>query len=160
MHEVYQLIYNEIVVRNIFIITFLLVVLGGGGFFLYRNYFGTKTSTTSNPGQNSTQLCDLQKQTCTSVNPSFGSGAVNVTVKARENPINELEVDLGTKPGASEYYLSRTNSKGVALFEGIPAGSYVIYFNQNNFPSGFSAPAPEQIQVVKGESKEITIKIL
>ena len=146
--------------NKLLIIVMVLILLAGGGFLVYRNYFSSKTAVTSSePAKNQTQVCDLQKQTCMVNSKTTNSGSLKVSIVSSGAPVKSLEVDIGIKPGASQYYLKFTGEDGIALFEGIPAGSYVIYFNQESFPSGLIEPAPQAINVLAGQTTQTNINL-
>jgi hypothetical protein len=136
------------------------VVIIGIGFFAYKYFFSSKSSTTGqNHGTNATQICDTVKSTCSEVAKTSDSGSLKVTILNGSNPVPNLEVDVATKPGAQTYYLKLTDETGLALFEGIPEGTYSVYFNQNNFPTSLGNPPTQSAQVVKGEVKETIVNL-
>lgn len=139
--------------KKILIIVIVLMILAGLGYAGYKYFTVSKTVTVTNqgPGKAETQLCDLQKQTCTVNSKTANSGSLKVSIMSAGAPVKSLEVDVGTKPGAPQYYLKMTDDSGIALFEEIPAGSYVIYFNQENFPSGLAQPKLETVSVAVGK---------
>jgi uncharacterized protein YxeA len=143
--------------KKILIIVVLIIVLGIAGFFVYK-YFASK-NTSSGGTPTGTQLCDIQKQTCVAVNKTSGSGSVSVKVFKGSGPANGLEVDLGAKAGAPQYYMKTADDSGVALFEGIPAGSYTVYFNLNAFPAALGNPQTQNVVIVKGQTNTIEIHL-
>ena len=65
-------------------------------------------------------------------------------------PAKDLEVDLGTKPGATEFYMKYTDKNGIAEFDGIPSGSYVVYFNGTTFIKDYGSPTTtERVEINK-----------
>jgi hypothetical protein len=147
-------------VKKVLLILVLTLVLGGLGFAGYKYYLSHQaTSTQNTPEAGSTQLCDLKKNTCNSFEATSDSGTLRITLVNGSDPAPDLEVDLGSRPGAEQYYMKMTDAGGVALFEGIPAGSYVIYFNLNAFPSAYGTPQTQSVTVVKGQTETLEIQL-
>ncbi len=141
------------------LVVMLLVGLGLVGY----NYFQAGSNSRSNQSggpPNEAQLCKVDSHTCTVIPKSANSGAVKITISASGKSVGDLEVDLGTKPGAPQYYMKLTDANGTAIFDGIPAGSYVIYFNSNNFPQQFGSPPTETVTVGSGQTSVKNIDLL
>ncbi len=76
-----------------------------------------------------------------------------------QNPINNVEVDLGEKPGPPDKGGAMvTDSMGVATFK-VKPGSYVIYFNESSFPKNLKTPDLVNVQVQEGQINEKTVMV-
>ena len=81
-------------------------------------------------------------------------------ITALDKPVKDLEVDVGDLPGSSVYYMKLTDAKGIAIFNGLPAGSYFVYFNSTNFPSKFGTSPTGGTSVTSGQTTDINIDLL
>ena len=104
-------------------------------------------------------LCDLEKNSCDPYEKTENSGNLLVTITDAGKPAGGVEVDVGSEPGARKYYLKETDNFGVAQFDGLPAGSYKIYFNLNNFPKGYDASQLFDAKITKGRTTEKAIEL-
>jgi hypothetical protein len=86
-----------------------------------------------------------------------GSAELKVTLLMDnnvKNPLSNIEVDVAEKPGQPpKGGAAITNEQGVATFK-IKPGSYVIYFNNMNFPKNLSVPESQAITVVDDKINE------
>lgn len=80
-------------------------------------------------------------------------GDLKVTVLGNGKPVENLEVDLSTKPGPTRC-MQKTDKNGMVSFEAIPAGQMFIYFNDNAFPKQFGQPPTEPVTIFPGQSVE------
>jgi len=90
-----------------------------------------------------------------------GNNLVVIKVVDKDNlPIVGLEVDIGAKPGPPpEGGIAITEENGTARFN-LKAGTYYIYFNDNNFPKEYKQPSEfETINVVDGKTTLKTITL-
>jgi hypothetical protein len=137
--------------KKILIIIIVLIILAGLGYFGYKYFFpSSKSQSVGGPGA-AAQLCDINTQNCSAIQKSADSGTLQVTVTGGGKVVTDLEVDVGVKPGATKYYMRLTDSNGVAVFDGIPAGSYDVYFNGNNFPAQFGNSPLVTVEVSAGQ---------
>ncbi len=104
-------------------------------------------------------ICDNQKHSCASFDKTQDSGSVKVTITAKNNPVKGLEVDVAAQPGAPQYYVKLTDGSGIALFSGLPRGSYTIYFNGVNFPKEYGNSPVVPVEIVKNQTTERTIDL-
>jgi uncharacterized protein YneF (UPF0154 family) len=88
-------------------------------------------------------------------------GDTQLTVTAKmagaNTPVPNLEIDLAEEPGPPPVGgIALTDESGIAKFN-VQPGTYLIYFNQANFPENLIAPESEQITVSEGavNKKEI-----
>ncbi len=140
-----------------FILTVILV--GVSGFFLYPNFL----SESRNPvGETAAVKCYAQKNLCEKFTSAADGGSLKITIFSYTGAAaKNLEVDLGTQPGAPEYYMKYTDKNGVAEFDGIPSGAYVIYFNGVTFIKDYgSSNITEQVEINKNQTTEKTIRLL
>ncbi len=76
-----------------------------------------------------------------------------------QNPINNVEVDLGEKPGPpAKGGAMVTDNMGVATFK-VKPGAYVIYFNESSFPKNLKTPDLVSVQVEEGQINEKTVLV-
>lgn len=88
----------------------------------------------------------------------FGSLKVILT-DTRGAFIDNIEVDVGEHPGG-KMAVEVTDKNGVALFEKMPAGNYVIFFNDNTFPKNFErVPSLIPVKITKGQATEQKIEL-
>lgn len=87
-------------------------------------------------------------------------GDLKITITAGGKPVPNLEVDVAENPGQPQRR-DETDKNGVVLFEGIPIGSYAIYFNLGNFPANLEYPHNISYTTVKQNAvkeKEIELR--
>ncbi len=134
----------------------ILIGLGYAGyrFFLSKSFSGKGQE----PGIGAATLCDAVKHTCSEYSKTSEAGTLKVVLFAK-GPVGGIEVDVGSRPGASQYYMKFSDNSGVALLEGIPGGNYSIYFNGNNFPKEYGDTQTRQVQIIKGETKVVEIHL-
>jgi hypothetical protein len=91
-----------------------------------------------------------------------GNEVLKVTVlmdNRVQDPVANVEVDVAETPGPPpEGGVSPTDSKGVATFH-IKPGTYVIYFNNANFPKNLAVPELVPVTVTQGEVAQVTIQV-
>lgn len=104
-------------------------------------------------------LCDNQKHSCGYFGAAQNSGNLRVILTAAGNPVTGLEVDAADKPGATQYYMKLTDGSGVALFNGLPAGGYTIYFNGVNFPKEYGNAPTVPVVIEMGQTAERRIDL-
>lgn len=85
-------------------------------------------------------------------------GKLEVMVQGNEKPLENLEVDLGTKPGPVRC-IQKTDKDGVVLFGNVPTGQMFIFFNQGASPKEFGQMPTETVEIVEGKLLEKTIKL-
>lgn len=77
-------------------------------------------------------------------------GGLKVTILENGKPIENLEIDLNTKPGPNRC-MQKTDKDGVSLFTNVPTGKMVIYFNQADFPKEFGQSPSEPVEIIQGQ---------
>ncbi len=123
--------------NKIKIIVFLIIFTGLG--YLLGNFFPFYS------GQNSDK--DIQGEVLLEV----------AVVTEQGNPLPNIEVDVAEKIGPPPLGGTvLTNSQGIASFN-LKPGNYFIFFNSNNFPTGFKFPESRPISVEEGISNKQTI---
>lgn len=139
-----------------FVIILVVIV---AGYFAFKFFYASKNMT---PGQRTAVLCSTERNVCEQFSPAANSGSLKITILTRTGtPAKDLEVDLGTKPGATEYYMKYTDKNGVAEFGGIPSGSYVVYFNGVTFIKEYGASSIiVRVEINKNQTTEKTIQLL
>lgn len=105
-------------------------------------------------------LCDSEQHSCSYFDKVQDSGNLNVVVTAAGVPMKGLEVDAAGRPGAPRYYVKLTDDTGVALFNGLPTGSYVIYFNGVNFPKEYGDAPTVPAMITKEQTTERRIDLV
>ncbi len=145
--------------NKILIVVVILLILGGGGYFGYRFLISRWSTQQVEPGIGAATLCDNTKHICGDFSKTADSGTLRVVLFSKSGPPGGIEVDAGAKPGADHYYMKFSDNSGVALFEGIPAGNYYIYFNGNNFPTKYGDSPTETVQIIKEGEKIIEIHL-
>lgn len=86
-------------------------------------------------------------------------GDLKVTLISAGKPVPNVEVDVNETPGPPKYR-DETDKNGVVLFEGLPIGSYAIFFNKGNFPANLVYPNDTSWATVKqGQVKEKEIEL-
>lgn len=157
-----------------FVLGFLTAtVIFAGGFFIFNNKaddMPARQSDLSTDNKANTKLdeldkpegavlCDMEKNSCDPYEKTGDSGNLKVSVTSFGKPVESVEVDVGSEPGAQKYYLRETDEQGIAQFDGLPSGSYKIYFNLNDFPKEYDASQLIDVKIVKGQMTEKTIEL-
>lgn len=90
-----------------------------------------------------------------------GDIALEVKIVAQnQDPLSNIEVNVSQEPGQPPVGGTMfTDETGTAVFHVRP-GSYFIFFNSNNFPSGFDYPAPTPVRVEEGQSNFHVITLM
>lgn len=146
--------------KKIVFIVVILVVLAGLGYAGYKNFMpGSKNESGGGPPTGA-QLCDVNSHSCSVIQKTADSGTLKIIITASGKSVGSLEVDVAAKPGAPKYYMALTDNNGTAVFDGIPAGSYFIYFNGNNFPTQFGDPPTESVNVISGQTVQKNINLI
>ncbi len=81
-------------------------------------------------------------------------GSLRVEIFGKGNPLGDVEVDVGNigPKGPESFTTMVTDTKGIALFEKIPIGTYDIFFNGYHFPKGYEIPKERNyITIVKNQ---------
>jgi hypothetical protein len=143
--------------KKILIFIIVLVILAGLGYVGFKFFWPSKNTSGGPP--KGVQLCDIDAQTCSVIPKSANSGILQITINNTGKPVGDLEVDVGTKPGATKYYMGLTDANGVIAVDGIPAGSYFIYFNNGNFPTEFGNPPLVPVSISTGQTTKKTIDL-
>ena len=144
--------------KKLLIILLVLIVLAVFGYFGFKYFLPASKNTSGGPPKG-VQLCNIDTQACGAISKSANSGILQITVISNGKPVGNLEVDVGTKPGATKYYMGLTDSDGVITVDGIPAGNYFAYFNNGNFPAEFDNPPLVQVNVLAGQTTKKTIDL-
>jgi hypothetical protein len=63
-------------------------------------------------------------------------GTLKVTVTSGKAVVSGVEVDVGVQPGG-KMAVATTDKDGVALWNEMPIGDFVVFFNAYNFPKNF-----------------------
>jgi len=76
-----------------------------------------------------------------------------------QDPLANVEIDVAEKPGPPpEGGVGLTDERGIAVFR-IKPGSYVVYFNQTNFPGNLRDPGAQPVVVTEEGPNQMTIQI-
>ncbi len=145
-------------ILGIVVVLVVLAILGGLGYVGYKYFWPTSIDRLGGPTVMA-QLCDTQTNTCASIPQSVDSGSLKISVTAGGKPISGLEVDVGGKPGAIQYYMMLTDAEGAVVFNWIPPGSYSIYFNSNNFPAQLGNPPSVPVDIALSQTTQKTIDL-
>ena len=95
-----------------FILGSILIVVVVAGYLAFKFFFISEDTA---PGQHTTVLCNTERNVCEQFTPASNSGLLKITILTRTGmPAKDLEVDLGTKPGATEFYMKYTDKNGIA----------------------------------------------
>ena len=110
-------------------------------------------------GERTAVKCSTASNTCEQFTPTKDGGSLKITILSYTGiAAKDLEVDLGTKPGAAEYYMKYTDKNGIAEFDGILPGSYIVYFNGTTFIKDYGSPTTtERVEINKNQTAEKTI---
>lgn len=137
------------------IIIFVVIV---AGYIAFKFFNSSKNMI---PGQRRAVLCNTERNVCEQFTQTSDSGSLKIAILTSTGiPAKDLEVNLGIKPGATEYYMKYTDKNGVAEFDGIPSGFYVVYFNDTTFIKDYGSPTTtERIEINKNQITEKTIKL-
>lgn len=144
--------------KKILITALILVLVGGLAFTGYKFFLSRSTRRGPEPGIGAATLCDAVKHSCGEYSKTSDAGSLKVVLFGK-GTIGGIEVDVGSRPGATQYYMKFSDSSGVALLEGLPDGNYSVYFNGNNFPKEYGDTPTQQVQIVKGETKVVEIHL-
>lgn len=136
----------------------VLLILTGAGFVGYKYFFSGSSNQAGGPPSGA-QLCDVEKESCGAIPVYTNSGTLEITISGVGRPVSGLEVDIGDRPGATKFYMSLTDANGVAVFGGIPAGDFTVYFNGNTFPGQFGEPPLQTVSVISGQTTKININL-
>lgn len=87
-------------------------------------------------------------------------GSLKVTVASGQGEfISGIEVDVGEHPGG-KMAVEITDKNGVAFFEKMPVGNYVVFFNDNTFPKNFEkASNLISVKIIEGQVTEQNIQL-
>jgi hypothetical protein len=90
--------------------------------------------------------------------PTATSEVLTVTVlNEDEEPMVGIEIDIAEQAGPPPSWgVKEADTSGKAIYN-LEPGTYFVFFNTNRFPSGYVVPKEQEITIVKGEPKEITI---
>ena len=86
-------------------------------------------------------------------------GTLKVIVSSNEMPVADVEIDVGLAPGGN-MAIAKTGKDGVAIFERMPAGDFVVFFNDYNFFKNFqrvSSLTPVSIIAEKTTEQKIEL---
>ncbi|MDD4382253.1 MAG: carboxypeptidase-like regulatory domain-containing protein [Candidatus Dojkabacteria bacterium] len=124
--------------KFLIILVFILCLIGGyllGSFYPINGFLSNKT--------------DIATDT---------SEVLTVTVLDEdEEPMVGIEIDVSEQNGPPEAWgIKEADTSGKAIYN-LEPGTYYIFFNTNRFPLGYVIPREQEITIVKGEPKEITI---
>lgn len=144
--------------KKILILIIVLVILVGLGYVGYKYLLPSSQNTSGGPPK-TTQLCDVNSQSCSAIQKSANSGILQITIVAGGKPVSDLEVDVGVSPGAQKYYMGPTDANGVVTIDGIPAGEFSIYFNDSNFPKEFGSSPLVPVSITAGQTTKTTINL-
>jgi hypothetical protein len=89
-------------------------------------------------------------------------GTLKVKIFVNSIPIGGVEVDLGTIGSNGPIGLMsaiKTNQQGLALFEPVPAGTYDIFWNDNNFPQEYNQPPVMSVEIFRDKVTEKIIEL-
>ena len=92
-------------------------------------------------------------------NPATATSEVlTVTVlNENEEPMVGIEIDVAEQAGPPEDWgVKDADTSGKAIYN-LEPGTYYVFFNTNRFPLGYVVQREQEITIVKGEPKEITI---
>lgn len=145
--------------KKILGVILILAILAGLGYLGYKYFWPTSVNQLGGPTIEA-QFCDTDSHTCAPITPDVNSGTLKITITAGGKSVNGLEVDVGTKPGAAKYYMMLTDTSGAVVFNGIPTGSYSIYFNGNNFPKQFGDPPSVPVEILISQTTQKTIDLI
>ncbi len=143
-----------------FILGFVLIVaVIIAGYIASKFFYASKNTT---PGQRMAVLCNTERNVCEQFVPATDGGSLKITILTHTvTPAKDLEVDLGTKPGDLEYYMKYTDKNGVAEFDGVPSGSYVVYFNDTTFIKEYGASSIRvRVEINKNKATEKVLQLL
>jgi len=89
-------------------------------------------------------------------------GSLRVTVLALGQPVEGVEVDVGTMTSSGPtgaMTVATTGADGVALFEQVPVGTFDIFWNLNVFPKGYQQPSGFPVTIVKNQTTAKTVTL-
>ncbi|MFA5086879.1 MAG: hypothetical protein WC470_01085 [Candidatus Paceibacterota bacterium] len=88
----------------------------------------------------------------------FGSLKVAIT-SGQGAFIGNIEVDVGEHPGG-KMAMEITDKNGIAFFDKMPVGNFVIFFNDNTLPKNFEkAPSLIPVKIIEGQTTEQNIQL-
>lgn len=145
-----------------FILGFIAALVLVGLIYTAKFAFNFLSSSKNTVGGTTAVKCNAQKSLCERFTPAADGGALKITIFSHAGAAaKNLEVDLGAKPGAPEYYMKYTDENGIAEFDGIPPGVYAVYFNGVTFIKEYgSSSIVERIEINKNQTTEKTIRFL
>ncbi len=86
-------------------------------------------------------------------------GSLNVVITAGGAFVSGIEVDVGERPGG-KMAVGVTDKNGTAVFEKMPVGKFVIFFNDNTFPKNFERVSNLiPIEIIEGRTTEQKIEL-
>lgn len=170
--------------RNLLLGILIVLLLGGVAFFGFRAAlagplnglcktlpFTESLCPSSSGGEDITNSkatfkCSWVDNSCSPITPSANSGNLKVTVTVNGQPGKKIEIDTWTsaQPGGDKESLVKyTDAEGIALFEGIPSGTYFLTSNSNSFPKEYTTALKsfsiQKIEVIEGSTAEISINL-
>ena len=90
-------------------------------------------------------------------------GTLKVEIFANGAPLSGVEVYLGTignNGPVGPMSAVKTNEKGLALFEPVPAGTYDIFWNTKTFPQGYNQPPVMSVEITRDKVIEKVIELI
>jgi hypothetical protein len=131
---------------------FLALVFIGSVTYLINKYFSPTSKDQLGGPTVEAQLCSTDSHVCLPIPQNANSGDLKIKVTAKGASVSGLEVDVGKKPGANEYYMMLTDISGTVRLNFIPPGKYFVYFNNNEYPEKYGAPPVIPIEVTIGQT--------
>lgn len=100
--------------------------------------FGIINTLCTEAKRNRTLTCSYETHACKEVIPREDSGNYKIAIMVNGKPGKGIEVDLGQNAGPiGDQYIKVTDMNGVALFRGIPPGTYYQGMNLDVFPKEY-----------------------
>lgn len=141
---------------------FILGLIIGLVIFLTLSYFGLGNFMQGlKGGENGESSSVVPAELLKEGAAEFGSLKVVMT-DSQGAFVGNIEVDVGEQPGG-KMAVETTDGNGVAFFDKMPVGNYVIFFNEITFPKNFERPAvliPVKIMAGQTTEQEIILNEL
>jgi hypothetical protein len=92
------------------------------------------------------------------VNGAKKFGDLRVVVMSLNGAVSNLEVDIGKKPGG-KMSAGTTDADGIVVFNDVPVGDFVIFFNDYTYPAIFEKMPLIHFNILEDQTTEKVIEL-
>lgn len=126
--------------------------------------FGIINKLCTEAKRNITLKCSYETHACENVVPQKDSGDYKITITVNGKPGKGIEVDLGQNAGPiGDQYIKVTDMNGVAIFRGVPPGTYYQGMNLDVFPKEYGDAYKTwtwaKVTIIEGKTAEMKMDL-